>query len=389
MSSKAWTIGIRLGAIILSLAFAFAESAAGADLKIGFTLSLTGGTDDYGKAARMGAQLALKEYNDKGGYQGQKVEAVIYDDETKPAKGVENVTRLITRDKVFAIVGPVNSGVALAIIDIAQKNQIPLIDTIATAEQIIERYQNAPKNYIFRVSLNDGIQTSFMIDYIKSRKYQRIGLMHDSTGWGQSGRDTALRLLKDANLNLVAGPEVFDQNDSDMTTQLTKMRDAKVDFIIAYSLAPAAVQIAKSMQKIGLKAPWTGTWALVAPNFLKLGGKELIEGVMAVTSYTPEHSANAKALHEKVERVFKDQGGDFHPVATAQTYDGVRLLLNALDKVGPDPQKIRDAVEEIDDFNEPVTKMKAHPFSRLNHESLGRDTGFLAVWHDGKLQQAE
>ena len=389
MSTKARTIGIQLGAIILSLAFAFAESAAGADLKIGFTLSLTGGTDDYGKAARMGAQLALKEYNDKGGYQGQKVEAVIYDDETKPAKGVENVTRLITRDKVFAIVGPVNSGVALAIIDIAQKNQIPLIDTIATAEQIIERYQNAPKNYVFRVSLNDGIQTSFMIDYIKSRKYQRIGLMHDSTGWGQSGRDTALRLLKDANLDLAAGPEVFDQNDLDMTTQLTKMRDAKVDFVIAYSLAPAAVQIAKSMQKIGLKAPWTGTWALVAPNFLKLGGKELIEGVMAVTSYTPEHSANAKALHEKVERVFKDQGGDFHPVATAQTYDGVRLLLNALDKVGPDPQKIRDALEEIDDFNEPVTKMTAHPFSRLNHESLGRDTGFLAVWHDGKLQQAE
>ena len=86
-------------------------------------LSLTGGTDDYGKAARMGLQLALKEYNDKGGYKGQKVEAVIYDDETKPAKGVENVTRLITRDKVFAIVGPVNSGVALAIIDIAQKNR--------------------------------------------------------------------------------------------------------------------------------------------------------------------------------------------------------------------------------------------------------------------------
>src|SRR6266851_5196809 len=107
------------------------------------------GTDDYGKGARMGAELALKEYNDKGGYQSKKVEAVIYDDETKPAKGVENVTRLITRDKVFAMVGPVNSGVALAIIDIAQKNQVPLMDTVATAEQIIERYKNAPKNYIF------------------------------------------------------------------------------------------------------------------------------------------------------------------------------------------------------------------------------------------------
>jgi len=383
--------GLRLGAIGLGLLLAIVVvgSAAAAELKIGFTLSLTGGTDDYGKGARMGAELAIKEYNDRGGYKGQKVEAVIYDDETKPAKGVENVTRLITRDKVFAVVGPVNSGVALAIIDIAQKNQVPLMDTIATAEQIIERYQSAPKNYIFRVSLNDGIQTSFMIDYIKSRKYQRIGLMHDSTGWGQSGRDTAVRLLKEANLNLVAGPEVFDQNDTDMTAQLTKMQEAKAEFIIAYSLAPAAVQIAKSMQKIGLKTPWTGTWGLIAPNFLKLGGRELIEGVMAVTSYTPDHSANARALHEKVDRIFKDQGGDFHPVATAQTYDGVRLLLRALDKVGPEPQKVRDALEEIDDFTEAVTKMKPHPFTRQNHESLGHDTGFLALWHDGKLERAE
>jgi branched-chain amino acid transport system substrate-binding protein len=390
MSIEARTTGLRFGAIGIGLLLAavLGSTADAADLKIDFTLSLTGGTDDYGKGARMGAELALKEYNDKGGYQTKKVEAVIYDDETKPAKGVENVTRLITRDKVFAIVGPVNSGVALAIIDIAQKNQVPLMDTVATAEQIIERYKNAPKNYIFRVSLNDGIQTSFMIDYIKGRQYQRVGLMHDSTGWGQSGRDTALRLVKEANLDLVAGPEVFDQNDTDMTTQLTKMQEAKAEFIIAYSLAPAGVQIAKSMQKIGLKTPWSGTWALIAPNFLKLGGKATVEGVMAVTSYTPDHSANAKVLHEKVDRIFKEQGGDFHPVATAQTYDGVRLLLRALDKVGPDPQKIRDALEEIDDFTEAVTKMKPHPFSHDNHESLGRDTGFLAVWHDGKLERA-
>jgi branched-chain amino acid transport system substrate-binding protein len=390
MGIKVRKIGVRLGAIGIGVSLVvFAGSTIAADLRIGFTLSLTGGSDDAGRGARMGAELAITEYNEKGGYDSRKVEAVIYDDETKPAKGVENVTRLITRDKVFAIVGPINSGVALAIIDIAQKNQIPLMDISATAEQIIQRYQNAPKSYIFRVSLNDGIQTSFMIDYMKSRNYQRIGLMHDSTGWGQSGRDSALRLLKEANLNLVAGPEVFDQNDSDMTAQLTKMKDARVDFIVVYSLAPAAVQIAKSMQKIGLKVPWTGTWALVAPNFLKLGGKELIEGVMAVTSYTPDQSAIAKALHEKVERVFKNQGGDWFPVLTAQTYDGVRLVLRALDKVGPDPQKIRDALEEIDDFTEAVTKMKPHPFSHQNHESLGPDTGFLAVWHDGRLQQAE
>ena len=125
MGIEARTIRLRLGVIGVGLLLlcAFASSSMAADLKIGFTFSLTGGTDDAGKGARMGAELALAEYNERGGYKGQKVEAIIYDDETKPAKGVENVTRLITRDKVFAIVGPVNSGVALAIVDIAQKNQ--------------------------------------------------------------------------------------------------------------------------------------------------------------------------------------------------------------------------------------------------------------------------
>ncbi len=389
MSARGWTSGWTW-ALVAGLALAAGAPAQAAEsLKLGFSMSLTGGTDDYGKAALNGFNLALKEYNAKGGYKGQKVEGVVYDDETKPAKGVENVTRLITRDRVFAIVGPVNSGVALAIIDIAQKRQVPLMDTIATAEELIRRYAKEPKNYIFRVSLNDGIQTSFMIDYIKKKKYTRIGLMHDSTGWGQSGRDTALRLLREANLNVVAGPEVFDQNDTDMTTQLTKMKDARADFIISYCLAPAGVQIAKSMQKIGLKVPWTSTWALIAPNFLKLGGKELVEGIMAVTSYTTDHSENAKKFHALIEKEYADQGGDFHPVATAQTYDGTRLVLRALDRVGPDAQKIRDALEEISDFSEAVTKMKPRPYARDNHESLGRDSGFLAVWRNGKLGRAE
>jgi len=182
---------------------------------------------------------------------------------------------------------------------------------------------------------------------------------------------------------------VFDQNDTDMTAQLTKMKEAKVDFIVSYSLAPAGVQIAKSMQKIDLKVPWTSTWALIAPNFLKLGGKDTVEGVMAVTSYTPDHSENAKALHAKIERDFKDQGGDVHPTPTAQTYDGVRLLLRALDKVGPDPMKIRDALEEIDNFTEAATKMRPHPFTKTDHESLGRDAGFLVVWRNGKVMRAE
>jgi branched-chain amino acid transport system substrate-binding protein len=76
-------------------------------------------------------------------------------------------------------------------------------------------------------------------------------------------------------------------------------------------------------------------------------------------------------------------------VATAQTYDGTRLVLRALDRVGPDPKKIRDALEEISDFSEAVTKMKPRPYTPDNHEALGRESGFLAIWKAGKLVRAE
>ena len=67
----------------------------------------------------------------------------------------------------------------------------------------------------------------------------------------------------------------------------------------------------------------------------------------------------------------------------------MRLVLRALDMVGPDPVKIRDALEQIDDFNDAVTQMKPHPFSKENHEALGRDSGFLAIWRNGRLVRAD
>jgi branched-chain amino acid transport system substrate-binding protein len=239
------------------------------------------------------------------------------------------------------------------------------------------------------VSLNDAIQTAIMLDHVRQQKIARIGLLHDTTGWGQSGRDTAQRLLRQDGLALVGDPEMFDPGDSDLRAPLERLRDGGAQFLIAYALAPAAVEIARSLRALGWTVPWSGTWGLGAPNFLRLGGGAAIEGVMAVTSYTADQSARAQALHAKIERAFRDEGGDFHPVATAQTYDGTRLLLRALDKVGPDPQMIRDALEQIDDFAEAVTRMKPHPFSMASHEALGRDAGFLAIWHAGRLVRAD
>jgi len=101
---------------------------------------------------------------------------------------------------------------------------------------------------------------------------------------------------------------------------------------------------------------------------------------MAVTSYTPDHSPPPSPCMKRWSALYKDQGGDFHPVATAQSYDAARLVPRAIAKVGPDPVKIRDAIEATDDFNDAVTKMKARPFTPENHEAWAP---IPASWRSG------
>src|SRR5260370_30268394 len=127
-----------IGVLVVALVVGLGGPAPAADLKLGSTLSLTGGTDDYGKGALMGLTLPVEEYNAKGAYKGQKVELVVYDDETKPPNGEEDGPRLITRDPGAGIMGTATSGVALAILVIAQKMEMPLMDTIAPSEPNID-----------------------------------------------------------------------------------------------------------------------------------------------------------------------------------------------------------------------------------------------------------
>ena len=111
---------------------------------------------------------------EKGGYKGQKVNLIIYDTEGKPPKAVENITRLITRDKCFALLGATASGETLAVIDIAQENEVPLVVPVSTAAEVIQRHANKPKMYIYRVSLVDTYQISLILDYIQAKGFKKL-----------------------------------------------------------------------------------------------------------------------------------------------------------------------------------------------------------------------
>lgn len=363
-------------AIVSFLFFLGAATPASAqEVKIGVVMGLSGPPviADFGNTAMQGIKLAFKEYNAAGGYKGKPVALIVYDDEANPKRAVEMATRLITHDKVVAMMGTVSSGNVLAFMHLNQKNQIPLMAGPAIASPITDRYKNEPKNYIFRGSMREEYQVNAILDYV-ARKFSKIGLIHSTTGYGMAAKKELMEGIKKRGKDFVS-VEAYNLGSGDITPQILKMKNAGVEALLNY--AEDYELPSKVCYKLGYQPKIIGNWGISGYKIFNLIGRDLIQGVMmgqALDMSDPK----AAALDAKFRKEY-GQAYDW-PVVAFLHYDGARLLLKALDMAGPNPDGIRDALEKIDDFDALTTAVPKKPFGKDDHEILDPKGVFLGVW---------
>lgn len=355
-------------------------------IKIGAAISMTGGTALFGEGVKQGAELAIEEFNAAGGFDGRMAELILYDDEAKPEKSVEVVQKLINQDKVAALIGPANSGNAMAHISFVQNAKIPEVIPVATGTDIVSTYAKEPKNYIFRVSALDSVQVGAILkELIDKKGFKKIGVIHDTEGYGQGGRKDILQQMKD-NYNMEpAVVSAFDPKELNLEQNIRDMKKANVEAVMFYGLAPQSAKLLEARNKEGLDAPIYATWATGDPTVVNLVGDLVNHNVFFVQSFTVDQSDKAKAFDKKI---IEKYGKNVFPVATAQGYDSTKLILEGIKKAGSlDGEKIRDAIENIDNF-EGVTAIKSKPFTKENHEAYGPDDVFIATYADSKVVKA-
>jgi branched-chain amino acid transport system substrate-binding protein len=383
------------GANTLSCAEFASQGPGGAPINVGADGSLTGATANFGTGMKRGIEICAKEFNDAGGYQGRKVNVAILDDQVKPELAVANVTRFLQQDKVVAVIGPVNSGNALAYLPKIEEAEVPDIVPVSTSVQVVYidgQNQPAavygdpgvhPRKWVFRSSMQDNFQVETILGYAKSKGWDAIGIMNDTTGYGTASKATADKIIPSQGFKILA-TDTYNVGDTDMTSQLQKMKDAGVKQIINFGLGPEDANLLISAKKINYNVQFSGAWGWSDPLVPQLAGKDLAEGVVTVASFTPDQSAAAADFHQKMLR---DYGEDPFPIAPAQAYDATRMLFMALSKSGPDPAKLRDAIESLDGFKG-VTAAPSKPFGPDRHHSLEGKDMFPAVWKNGELVKA-
>jgi branched-chain amino acid transport system substrate-binding protein len=372
---------------IASAALSIAGLAAAADpIKIGVAGPFTGGSSSMGVSMRDGVRLATDEINKAGGVLGRQIQLVERDDEAKNERGVQIAQELISKEKVAAAVGYINTGVALASHRFFQEAKIPVMNNVATGSVVTHQFDDQPENYIFRNAAHDSIQAPMIVEEaITRRGYKKVAILADSTNYGQLGRADLEAALKAKGVKAVA-VEKFNIKDVDMTAQLLKAKEAGAEAVLTYAIGPELAQIANGMTKLGWKVPMVGSWTLSMANFIDNAGPGGEGARMPQTFIQEPTTPKRQSFIINYLKTFNPKNARIDsPVAAAQGYDSIYLLAAAIKQANStDGPKIKAALEDLKTPVEGVVTTYSKPFSAKDHEAI---TANIPVFGEVKGQR--
>lgn len=363
-----------------------ARKAAGPEpIRFGVWGALSGGSSPVGASMLEGVRMAVKEINDAGGLLGRLVEVVPRDDEAKNERSAQLIQELIFQRHVSALIGPVNTGAALASLPFAQQAKLPVVIPVATGTRLTRMYADQPQNYVFRVAAYDSLQAQM----IAETAINGLGLRHpaiiaDATNYGQLGRADLEAALSRMGVRAVA-EEKFNVGDIDMTAQVQRARGAGADVLLLYGIGPELSQVANAAGRLGWRVPKVGCWNFAMSNFVANAGSNA-EGAIAPQSFILDDSNPSQQQLLSRYHVMFGVRNPTSPIALAQAIDATRLLAAAIRQAGSvDGPAVRAALENLQEPVSGVISTYVQPFSASVHEALTGSNVRMGILRQGRM----
>lgn len=357
----------------------FCATAWAETIKIGAVVSVTGAASFLGEPQK-NTLLQLQDLtNAKGGMDGRQVELIIYDDESDVNKCVMAARKLLDQDQVAVVIGPSISGNTLAITRFFSSAQVPLI-SCAAAEKIV-----FPVNpWIFNTPQLDRHAALKILQDAKVKGYTKLAILTVSDGYGQAGRAVLKELAKAQGFDLVAD-EVYSPKDTDMTSQLTKIKGVSPEAIICWGTNPGPAVVARNRMQLGLTIPLYMSHGVASDKFIELAGEAaeglvLPAGRLTAVDQVPDDHPQKTVLTDYVANYSQKFNA---PISSFGGYahDAFLLVHEAVTKGGSaNPEDIRDNLEKISAL--PGTS-GIYSYSPDNHNGLDEDAFIMVIIENG------
>jgi branched-chain amino acid transport system substrate-binding protein len=329
---------IVLAALILAVT-SWGAAEAQEPIRVGVVFSLSGPVAPLGQFGKAGLDLAHEEINAAGGVNGHPLELIVLNDESKPAQAVNLALRLINRDNVVAIIGGNFGSTSQALGASVEKEKVPLV----TPTGLIFDEQRQWK-YTFFMLPNFNEVAKAMLGWAQKKGHKRVGLLRLSREYGQIGskylHDNAAR----HGVQIVAEEQGTDDG-RDFTPQLSRLRDAKPDALVAWFANPAGATVIKNMRQLGMTLPVIGPLSMANRALVKAGGADVEGVVLSAQIAGGDPALRSKAFVASYVKKYNEEPGTIEAVG----YDLVKVMAAALARTSPPytRDKVRDVLATL------------------------------------------
>jgi branched-chain amino acid transport system substrate-binding protein len=345
-------------------------------IKIGVLIAMSGPAAAYGAEERRAIEAVTNHVNAQGGIKGRKIELVVRDTKTNPTEAARLANQVIADDKVIAIIGATTGSETLAFADAAMRAEVPVFPMVGTPS--VTDPEKPYGKWVFRMSvpLTTDLPASFN-RMVKDGK-KRMAIFSEEDAYGQQGSAMAVELARKRGIEVVENISA-PKTATDLTTQATKIRNAKPDAVLLVTASTGSGgAFLRKLQQVGLDVPVYGMAGIVQKQIITSAGSAA-DMLIAPALVNPDDPGPLKELFA----LMKDRGGvdGFGAVLGANAAAGV---LEGLKSGATTGAQLRDAMEKIGT----IKGYAAGPikFTPTDHDSWGPETLFFVTVRDGKFK---
>jgi branched-chain amino acid transport system substrate-binding protein len=304
------------------------------------------------------------------GLGGAKIKLVYADHQSDPQKGRAETERLITQDKVCAVIGTYQSAVAVTVSQVCERYQIPFISADNSSPSLHRR----GLKYYFRAAPHDEMYSAAMFDFFdamkkKGTKIETLSLFHEDTIFGTDSGNAQLKLAADRGYKVLADIK-YRANSPTLSAEVQQLKAANADVLLPSSYTTDGILLIKTMAELGYKAN-----AIVAQDagfsekalYDAVGDK--LDGVISRGTFSLDLAAK-RPMVGKINAMFKEKSGkDFNDL-TSRQFMGLIVMADAINRAkSTDGEKIRDALAATDMPGD-ITIM---PWKRIKFDEMGQN----------------
>lgn len=326
------------------------KGADGDTIKVGGLLEMTGGSASFGISGKNGIDLALKKINEKGVLGGKKLSLVVADTKSEASEATNGMQKLISQDKVVAVIGPNQSSAVIASGAINNGAKVVDITPMGTNPDVtVDPKTKQVKPYSFRTCFIDPFQGTVMASFASNElKVKRAAIYIDNTSDYAKGLAQFFKENFVKNGGQVVIEEAYLQKDTDFKSTLTKIKAAQPDFIYIPGYYQEVGLIVKQAREMGITVPMAGGDGWDSAKLPEIAGKAALENTFFSSLYSPDDTSD---LNKEFVAEYKKAYNTNPDVFAALAYDSALLVAKAIEDAGSaDPAKIGEAMAKIKGF---------------------------------------